>query len=66
MLTLAKVVEINLPYDHLVVAVGAEPATFGVPGVRENAVFMKEISDSRTIRDRIMDCFETASFPKYL
>eukprot|EP00026_Physarum_polycephalum_P007048 Phypoly_transcript_07101.p1 GENE.Phypoly_transcript_07101~~Phypoly_transcript_07101.p1 ORF type:complete len:538 (+),score=68.30 Phypoly_transcript_07101:61-1674(+) len=57
------VTELNLPYDHLVVAVGAEPATFGVPGVRENAVFMKEINDSRTIRDRIMDCFETASFP---
>eukprot|EP01111_Echinosteliopsis_oligospora_P009343 TRINITY_DN2723_c0_g2_i1.p1 TRINITY_DN2723_c0_g2~~TRINITY_DN2723_c0_g2_i1.p1 ORF type:complete len:565 (+),score=164.88 TRINITY_DN2723_c0_g2_i1:73-1767(+) len=53
----------DLPYDQLIVAVGGEPATFGVPGVKENAVFMKEIDDARTIRDRILDCFETASIP---
>ena len=29
-------------YDHLVIACGAENATFGIPGVKENACFLKE------------------------
>ena len=45
------------------VAVGAQSATFGIKGVAENALFMKEIDDSRRIRDRISDCLETASLP---
>ncbi|GAM27477.1 hypothetical protein SAMD00019534_106530 [Acytostelium subglobosum LB1] len=55
--------EFELPYDQLVVGVGADNATFGIPGVRENACFMKEISDTRMIRDRIIDCLETAGYP---
>jgi hypothetical protein len=30
-----------LDYDHLIVAVGAETNTFGTPGVKENAYFLK-------------------------
>ena len=33
--------KIQLGYDYLVLAVGAEPATFNIPGVKENAMFMK-------------------------
>jgi NADH:ubiquinone reductase (non-electrogenic) len=29
-------------YDYLVVACGAENATFNIPGVREHACFLKE------------------------
>ena len=54
--------ETSVPFDMLVVAVGAENATFGIPGVRENALFLKEVSDAQNIRRRIMDCCETAVF----
>ncbi|KAF2502813.1 FAD/NAD(P)-binding domain-containing protein [Lophium mytilinum] len=52
----------EVPFDMLVVGVGAENATFGIPGVRENALFLKEVGDAQAIRKRIMDCCETATF----
>ncbi|KAK5167695.1 NADH:ubiquinone oxidoreductase [Saxophila tyrrhenica] len=52
----------EVPFDMLVVGVGAENATFGIPGVRENASFLKEVGDAQQIRKRIMDCCETAIF----
>jgi NADH:ubiquinone reductase (non-electrogenic) len=52
----------QVPYDMLVVGVGAENATFGIPGVREHACFLKEVGDAQQIRKRIMDCVESASF----
>jgi len=52
----------EVPYDMLVVAVGAENATFGIPGVKEHSCFLKEIGDAQQIRKRIMDCVETATF----
>ncbi|TAQ86864.1 hypothetical protein B7494_g4830 [Chlorociboria aeruginascens] len=52
----------EVPYDMLVVSVGAENATFGIPGVKEHGLFLKEIGDAQQIRKRIMDCVETANF----
>ncbi|KAI9810308.1 MAG: NADH:ubiquinone oxidoreductase [Pycnora praestabilis] len=52
----------EVPYDLLVVGVGAENATFGIPGVREHSCFLKEVGDAQEIRKRIMDCVETATF----
>ncbi|KAF2752599.1 external NADH-ubiquinone oxidoreductase-like protein [Pseudovirgaria hyperparasitica] len=52
----------EIPFDMLVVGVGAENATFGIPGVRENGLFLKEVGDAQKIRKRIMDCCETATF----
>ena len=52
----------EVPFDMLVVGVGAENATFGIPGVREHGLFLKEVADAQAIRKRIMDCVETASF----
>ncbi|TLD05180.1 uncharacterized protein PgNI_09972 [Pyricularia grisea] len=54
--------ETEVPYDMLVVGVGAENATFGIPGVREHSCFLKEIGDAQLIRKKIMDCVETAAF----
>jgi len=54
--------ETEIPYDMLVIGVGAENATFGIPGVRENSCFLKEIGDAQVIRKKIMDCVETAAF----
>ena len=52
----------EVPFDLCVVGVGAENATFGIPGVKENSCFLKEVGDAQKIRRRIMDCVETASF----
>ncbi|KAI9803170.1 MAG: External alternative NADH-ubiquinone oxidoreductase mitochondrial [Sarcosagium campestre] len=52
----------EVPFDMLVVGVGAENATFGIPGVREHSCFLKEVGDAQAIRKRIMDCVETATF----
>ncbi|KAI0166408.1 hypothetical protein GGR57DRAFT_25051 [Xylariaceae sp. FL1272] len=54
--------ETEVPYDMLVIGVGAENATFGIPGVREHSCFLKEIRDAQAIRTKIMDCVETAAF----
>ncbi|KAM7222395.1 Pyridine nucleotide-disulfide oxidoreductase domain containing protein [Rhypophila decipiens] len=56
------VTETEVPYDMLVIGVGAENATFGIPGVREHTCFLKEIGDAQLIRKKIMDCVETAAF----
>ncbi|KAF2865426.1 pyridine nucleotide-disulfide oxidoreductase-domain-containing protein [Massariosphaeria phaeospora] len=52
----------EVPFDMLVVGVGAENATFGIPGVTEHGLFLKEVGDAQRIRNRIMDCCETATF----
>ncbi|KAK9376654.1 uncharacterized protein V1513DRAFT_439309 [Lipomyces chichibuensis] len=56
------IAETSLPFDYLVIGVGAQNTTFGIPGVQENACFLKEIPDAQKIRTRIMDCIETATF----
>jgi NADH:ubiquinone reductase (non-electrogenic) len=56
------VLETEVAYDMLVVGVGAENSTFGIPGVKEHSCFLKEIHDAQNIRQRIMDCVETAAF----
>ena len=53
----------SLTYDALVIAVGARTNTFDIPGVREHALFLKEVADARAIRQRIGECFERASQP---
>lgn len=54
---------IEVPYDKLVIAVGCNPQTFGTPGVKDNAFFLKDIGDARKIRRRILECFELAAAP---
>jgi len=51
----------RLEYDRLVVAVGATSNTFNTPGVKEYAMFLKELEDVSTLRDRMLDAFETAA-----
>lgn len=51
----------SLNYDYLVVGVGAQPSTFGIPGVAEHSTFLKEVSDSTRIRRSLMDIIEAAN-----
>ncbi|KAJ7621191.1 pyridine nucleotide-disulfide oxidoreductase-domain-containing protein [Roridomyces roridus] len=53
----------SISYDYLVYAVGAEVQTFGIPGVDQNACFMKELNDAEKMQRRFMDCLESAAFP---
>src|SRR4030095_15737511 len=53
----------QLEYDILVIAVGETTNTFNITGVKENAYFLREVSDARKIRIKVIDCFENASLP---
>lgn len=46
----------EMSYDKLVVAVGCYSQTFGTPGVKENAYFLKDVGDARKIRNRMLSC----------
>jgi NADH dehydrogenase len=47
-----------LPYEYLVLAFGAEPAYFGIPGVRDHAHSLKWLDDAIHIRDAIRKKFD--------
>jgi NADH dehydrogenase len=53
----------EVPYDKLIIAVGAVSRTFGTPGVRENAMFFKDIGDAKRVKRRVRECFELAALP---
>jgi NADH dehydrogenase FAD-containing subunit len=53
----------DVSYDKLVIAVGCYSQTFGTKGVRENALFLKDIGDARKIRRRVLEVFELAILP---
>jgi len=56
--------EYNISYDKLVIGVGSTSNTFGIPGVEQNAFFLKEIKDARAIRSRIISNLETSMLPR--
>ncbi|KAL6450009.1 NDE1 External NADH-ubiquinone oxidoreductase 1 [Candida maltosa Xu316] len=51
----------DVSYDYLVVAIGAKPSTFGIPGVAENSTFVKEVNDSIKIKKKLIDLVEAAN-----
>ncbi|KAI5950930.1 NDE1 [Candida jiufengensis] len=51
----------NISYDYLVVGIGAQPSTFGLPGVAEHSTFVKEIGDSARIKKTLIDLVEAAN-----
>ncbi|KAL8705151.1 MAG: hypothetical protein Q9201_001718 [Fulgogasparrea decipioides] len=53
----------ELGYDYLVLAPGCSPNTFETPGVAENALFMKNVSDAMAMRKLLFDLLEKASLP---
>ncbi|KAF9429951.1 hypothetical protein BGZ94_008907 [Podila epigama] len=56
--------KLTLDYDHLIIAVGSYSNTFNIPGVKEHAFFLKEVSDARKIRARVLECFERAEMSR--
>lgn len=55
--------EFELPYDMLLVAVGATTNTYGIPGVKEYCHFLKQINDAVKLRTSIGNAFERANLP---
>jgi NADH dehydrogenase len=51
----------EIPYDHLVIALGSVTNDFGIPGVRENALPVKWLSDAETLKRHVLDIFESAA-----
>lgn len=52
--------DITLDYDHLVVAVGMQPNTFGIPGVDKYGRFLKEVEHGREVRKEMLNLIEEA------
>lgn len=50
----------EVPYDRLVVAAGSVTNDFGIPGVREHALTLKDLADATRLRKRIIRAFEEA------
>lgn len=55
--------DFTVEYDKLLITVGAQTNTFGIPGVREHCCFLKQVEDARKIRTSIVNCFERANLP---
>lgn len=53
----------EMRYDKLVIGVGADVGTFGIPGADKYAFPLKEAADARNIRKKIVEHFERASEP---
>ncbi|MBU3063907.1 NAD(P)/FAD-dependent oxidoreductase [Nocardia sp. NEAU-G5] len=50
----------RVPYDHLVLAVGAVPHYFDLPGVGDNAFALKSIEDADRLRNHVLGVLERA------
>jgi NADH:ubiquinone reductase (H+-translocating) len=48
-----------LSYDDLILAVGSEGTTFGIPGVAEHTLQMKSVVDARAIRTSLLRNYES-------
>jgi NADH dehydrogenase len=50
----------ELPYDHLIVALGSITNFFGLPGLAERALTMKSLGDAIALRNRLIALLEEA------
>ena len=54
--------EHELPYDHLVLALGGITNFFGLPGLEDRALTMKSLGDAIALRNRLIEVLEEADF----
>ena len=52
--------EVELPYDHLVLAMGAEPTFRDLPGLAEHALTLKSLGDATAVRNHVIAQLEAA------
>jgi NADH:quinone reductase (non-electrogenic) len=53
----------SVPYDLLVIAVGAAVADYGIPGVAGHAIKLASVEDARAVRRGILEQFARAEIP---
>ena len=58
-----EVKEFEISFDHLLIAAGATTNTFGIKGVREHCLFLKQVEDAENLRKALASCFERANIP---
>lgn len=51
-------------YDKAILTPGCRSNTFGIPGVSENAIFVKNVANANMVRSRLNDILEMASLPE--
>jgi NADH dehydrogenase len=51
----------ELPYDQLVVALGAVTKTFPTPGIADHAVGLKGVEEAQSVRNRLVSNIEAAA-----
>ena len=52
------------PFDYLVIGSGAEPAFFGVEGVKENGFTIWSLEEALKIKQHVMEMFDMASIER--
>ena len=50
----------EIRYDHLVIALGSDTSTFGIPGVAERALPFKSLDDAEILRNEVISNLELA------
>jgi NADH dehydrogenase len=51
----------DMPYDHLIIALGSITNFFNLPGLQERALTMKTLGDAITLRNRLIALLEEAN-----
>jgi NADH dehydrogenase len=51
----------DISYDQLVLAVGAVPNFYRIPGIEEHAVTMKSLGDAILVRNRMLEALDVAA-----
>jgi len=54
-------IDSDYSYDYLVLACGAEPTFYGIPGLEEHSLTLWSYEDALRIRDHIVEMFKKAS-----
>ncbi len=52
--------EVELAYDHLVVALGSVSRTLPIPGLAEHGIGLKSLADATGLRNRVLGCLDIA------
>jgi NADH:ubiquinone reductase (H+-translocating) len=50
----------TIPYDYLILATGSVTSSFNLPGIEENAYFLKTLEEAVALKNHIICCFEAA------
>jgi NADH dehydrogenase len=52
--------QLELDYDHLVVALGSVSRTLPIPGLAEHAIGLKSLPDATALRNQVLTCLDVA------